>query len=266
MLTSEGCRTRRRRLWAAVPEDVETLVVTSPESLIYLAGYAPSPFVFNTVESAAALVLCRDRSILIADNLLKSFLDRSFADEVIALEWYTGKKSAPPRRQRVAEAVQERVPSKPGRRVGVESPGPGSIGLGGEGSFILDPVIRGLRRTKDPDEIALIRESARAGEAAHAAAMARVKPGITELDAFLVVQEAATREYGEQVLVYGDFASGPRIVTDRGGPPTGRKIGGGDLLLLDFSVVVHGYRTDFTNTFVVGGEPTPRQVEMYRNC
>src|SRR5208282_4238792 len=40
----------------------------------------------------------------------------------------------------------------------------------------------------------------------------------------------------------------------------------GDLFLLDFSVVVDGYRADFTNTFVVGDEPTPRQFELYEIC
>src|SRR5262249_26247689 len=104
MLTSEGCHARRRRLWDAVPEDVGTLVLTAPESLIYLPNYAPSPFVFNTVESAAVLIMHRDRTVLLADNLLRAFLDLSFANEVVALEWYTGKKSAPPRQQRLAVA------------------------------------------------------------------------------------------------------------------------------------------------------------------
>ncbi len=36
--------------------------------------------------------------------------------------------------------------------------------------------------------------------------------------------------------------------------------------MLDFSVVVHGYRADFTNTFVVGGEPTPRQLSCSRSA
>ena len=57
MLTSEGCASRRKRLWESLPEACDALIVTAPESLIYLANYAPSPFVFNTVESAAALVM-----------------------------------------------------------------------------------------------------------------------------------------------------------------------------------------------------------------
>ena len=83
MLTSEGCAApeaalgvasravrrpghhRRRRAWSTSP----TIV--------------PSPFVFNTVESAAALVLLPDRSILVGDNLLRPFLDRSCVDEVV---------------------------------------------------------------------------------------------------------------------------------------------------------------------------------------
>ena len=38
----------------------------------------------------------------------------------------------------------------------------------------------------------------------------------------------------------------------------------GDLFLLDFSVVVHGYRGDFTNTFVVGGDAHARPARAVR--
>ncbi len=49
----------------------------------------------------------------------------------------------------------------------------------------LDPIIRPLRRAKDDDEIALLRRSMQAGEAAQAAAAgAEMKPGMTELDAY----------------------------------------------------------------------------------
>jgi Xaa-Pro aminopeptidase len=36
--------------------------------------------------------------------------------------------------------------------------------------------------------------------------------------------------------------------------------------LIDFSVVVSGYRSDFTNTFAVGGGPTHRQRELFEAC
>ncbi len=112
----------------------------------------------------------------------------------------------------------------------------------------------------------IIRKSIHAGEAGHAAALAGIKPGMTELEAFVLVQHAATEAAGEQVVVYGDFASGPRLVTDRGGPPTHRKIDPGDLFLLDYSVIVHGYRGDFTNTFNVGGASKPGQRDLFDAC
>jgi Xaa-Pro aminopeptidase len=130
----------------------------------------------------------------------------------------------------------------------------------------LDPVIRPLRRAKDADELAVLRRSIRAGEAGHAAAMAGLRPGMTELDAYALVEAAAIRELGEPALVYGDFASGPRCETERGGPPTHRTIEKGDLFLLDYSVVVRGYRGDFTNTFAVGARATARQRELYDAC
>jgi Xaa-Pro aminopeptidase len=37
-------------------------------------------------------------------------------------------------------------------------------------------------------------------------------------------------------------------------------------VLLDFSVVIDGYRGDFCNTFACGGRPTPRQRELYEAC
>jgi Xaa-Pro aminopeptidase len=265
-LTAIGCAQRRERLWKYVgdADGADALVITSPESLVYYANYASSPFVFNTVESAAALVLLPDRSILIGDSLLQTFLDRSFVDEVIRLDWYTGKKSAAPRRLGLAEAVREQVKPRVNGLIGIESFS--AYDLGQAERFSLDPIIRKFRRSKDPDELAVIRRSVQAGEAAHAAALSRIEPGMTELDAYLIVQEAATTEVGEPVLVYGDFVSGPRCETERGGPPSGRVIERGDLLLLDFSVVVNGYRADFANTFVVDVEPAPRQNELYEIC
>jgi Xaa-Pro aminopeptidase len=105
-----------------------------------------------------------------------------------------------------------------------------------------------------------------AGEAAHAAALRALKPGMTELEAYQVVEQAAAAALGEQAIVYGDFVSGPRCAREKGGPPSSRTIERGDLVILDFSVVVSGYRGDFTNTFAVGAAPTPRQRALFESC
>src|SRR5262245_64593793 len=129
MLTSEGCAARRKRLWESLTEACDTLIFTQPESLIYLANYVPSSFSFHAVESTAALILWPDRAILLGDNLLSPFLDRSHVNDVVTLDWYTGKRSAGHRRVNLLEALFERLPQGSGSRIGVESPWP-DAGLG----------------------------------------------------------------------------------------------------------------------------------------
>ncbi len=163
--------------------------------------------------------------------------------------------------------------SLPGRRLGVElaavpaglienlrtaRPGLELVDIG--------PIIRKLRRAKDPDELDVLRRSIRAGEAGLAEAHRQVRPGMTELDVYSVVQYYAIKELGEPAIVYGDFASGPRPERERGGSPTSRVIERGDLLLIDFSVVVAGYRGDFTNTFAVGADATAAQRALFDAC
>ncbi|MHB1560929.1 MAG: M24 family metallopeptidase [Isosphaeraceae bacterium] len=273
MLTAKGSASRRERLWRALPSPCDALIVGDPSHLTYLAGYAPSPFVFRTVESGALLLLEPGRSTLVADAMLGPYVEQAHVDERFAPTWYDGKHSAPYRRGKLIQSAIERLAMISGRRIGVETAAvPAGVvealRAARPGLEIVDigPTIRELRRAKDADEIEALRRSMQAGEAAHAAALAEMRPGMTEMDAYRLVLEAASRGIDEQVSIYGDFASGPRCAKDKGGPPTGRTIEKGDLLLLDFSVVVGGYRGDFTNTFAVGGPPTPRQRELYDAC
>jgi Xaa-Pro aminopeptidase len=273
MLTAAGCSVRRDRLWAALPAPCDVLIVGDPSHLTYFAGYSPSPFVFRTVESAAILLMQPGSSSLVADDMLGPFLDKALVDERVAPVWYDGKHSAPYRRGQLVDSALARLARMPGNRVGIELAGvPAGLVEGMRTArpnlevVDIGPLMRPLRRKKDADEIALLRRSMQAGEAGLAAAHEQVRPGMTELDVFLIVQNAATRALSEQVIVYGDFASGPRCERDKGGPPTSRKIEPGDLVLIDFSVVVSGYRSDFTNTFAVGGKPTSRQRELFTAC
>jgi Xaa-Pro aminopeptidase len=251
----------------------DALIVADPSHLIYFANYVPSPFVFRTTESGAILILEPGRASLVADSMLGPFLEKAHADEIVAPTWYDGQHSAPHRRHLLVETALKRLDGVAGKRIGVEL---GSVPAGvveglraarpGLEIVDLDPIIRPMRRSKDADEIAVLRRSMKAGEAGQAVALAEVRPGMTERDAYLIAQNAAVRALGQEVILYGDFASGPRTATDKGGPPTDRKIERGDLLLLDFSVIVDGYRGDFTNTFAVGGGPTDRQRELFDAC
>ncbi len=273
MLTAKGCAGRRERLWKALPAACDVLIVGDPSHMIYFAGYAPSPFVFRTVESSAVLVLEPGRATLVADDMVGPFVEGSFVDERVAPVWYDGRHSAPYRRGQLVQSALGRLASMPGRRIGVEAAAvPAGVVEGlraaRPGLEIVDfsPLIRPLRRAKDPDEVDVMRMSIRAGEAAMDAALREVKPGMTELDVYLIVQNAAIQELGEPAIIYGDFVSGPRCEIERGGAPTSRPIGRGDLVLIDFSVIVSGYRGDFANTFAVGGGPTEGQRALFEAC
>ncbi|HKB01551.1 MAG TPA: Xaa-Pro peptidase family protein [Gemmataceae bacterium] len=105
----------------------------------------------------------------------------------------------------------------------------------------------------------------RATEAGHAWARQNVRAGMTELDVYEGVFAACATAVGRSVIVYGDFAVSPGS-SRRGGPPTTRALRDGDMFILDYSVVLAGYRSDFTNTLVVGGKPNPDQRRLFDAC
>ena len=181
-----------------LPSECDLLLVADPSHLTYLAAFVPSPFVFRTVESSALLILEPNRATLVGDDMLGPFLDRAFVDEVVAPSWYDGNHSAPHRRRQLVESALNRLAGIRGKRLGVElSSVPAGVVEGlrsaRPGLEILDiaPIIRTLRRSKDPDEIDVLLRSMRAGEKGQAAALEQIKPGMTELDAYRIVQNAA---------------------------------------------------------------------------
>ena len=98
----------------------------------------------------------------------------------------------------------------------------------------------------------------------HAWARQNVKPGVRELAVYAGVAWTAYKTLGHWAVVYGDFAV--TNGTKRGGPPSARVLKKGETFILDYSVIVHGYRSDFTNTLVVGGEPSEEQQKLFGHC
>src|SRR5262245_41789804 len=105
MLTGPGCVGRRARLWAALPRLCDVLILADPQSLIYFANYAPSPFVFRSSDAGAVLVLTPDRTVLVADQMVRPYLDEAHVDEVVAPVWYDARRSAPHRKDQLIASV-----------------------------------------------------------------------------------------------------------------------------------------------------------------
>ncbi len=257
MLTAEGCRRRRERLWQQLdpPPATDYLLLNDPINLAYLANYWADPISLGT-NFRAYLLLRKDGhgKLLYADRAPKS-AQEAHADEVRVVPWYDGQSPAHgPRQLAVLEQVN---PTRDGLRVH-DRPGDPLA------AQVIGTIAR-MRRQKDADELDVLRACMRATDAGHAWARANIRPGMTELDVYSEVHAACVRTAGRPVIVYGDFAVSPGP-SRRGGGPTDRVLQAGDLFILDYSVVLHGYRSDFTNTLAVGRNPTRAQQQHFDLC
>jgi Xaa-Pro aminopeptidase len=282
MLTQEGCVTRRKRLWDALPAELEWVLVADPRHVHYFTNFLVNPLSFSAGERAWLLLERGGKATLLGDNFtLRSRSGAPYIDDEVMVRWYDHKHSVINRDHALLQAceqISERLFGRPGA-VEAEWLPVGAFELLGldreahsvkketrstarRGPVDLGTVIRMLRRQKEADEIALLKECMRAGEAGQLRAREVVRPGVTEMEVFLEVQKAALAAAGRAGVVYGDFRACTPTQPKAGGLPTQYKLQAGDFFVLDYSVVLEGYRSDFTNGLAVG-EPTPQQRHLY---
>lgn len=275
MLTKEGCRRRRARLFAELPDEVEWVVIADPRHVNYFSAFFVNPISFSTCERALLILERSGTATLLADNFTRrAACTEPFVNHDVTGRWYDHKNSVENRDRFLFGLLKdatknfstsgsgrgllelEWLPVAAAREAGLDT---------SQQTARLGSVIRRLRRHKEDDEIALLEECMQACEAGHAVALDIVEPEVTELDVYRAVQSAAVAAAGRPAIVYGDFRTVNAITPKRGGLPTGDPLVPGDLLILDFSVQLDGYRSDFTNTIAVG-QPTDRQQRLFDTC
>jgi Xaa-Pro aminopeptidase len=257
MLTAEGCRQRRQRLWERLdpPPDSDYLLLADPLHLVYLANFYVDPFSLGAGFRGYLLVRRDGHAKLIHENRLPQSVEQAHVEERRVVPWYDGQ--SPGRGPRQLAALETVNPQGTGLRIH-DRPGDPY-------AQVVIHTLAEMRRRKDPDEIEVLQACMRATEAGHAWARANIRPGMTELDVYCSVNTACIQAVGQAVIVYGDFAVSPGPER-KGGPPTRRVLQPGDMFILDYSVVIQGYRSDFTNTLVVGKEPNADQRRLYGLC
>lgn len=286
MLTEEGCLARRRRLWDRVPADVEWLLIADLRHVHYLSNFWVHPLSFSAGERGLLLLDRTDGATLFADNFaLRSAAGEPHVEREVVEDWYDHRHSVINRDHALLIAVGSIAERLSGRRglvesewlplaaaqvLGLES-GSGTLRLHASndpddpGPVDLGEILRQLRRQKEPDEIELLRVCMRATDAGHARAREVVRPGVSELEVYREVQSAVLDAAGRPALVYGDFRAVNAGSPKAGGLPTAYRLESDDLLILDYSVVLDGYRSDFTNT-LSAGEPTDEQQMLFELC
>ena len=257
MLTAEGCRRRRERLWAKLdpPPETDYLLLSDPIHLVYFANYWVDPISLGAGFPGYLLIRRDGQAKLLCENRAPKSTQSAHVDERRSIPWYDGQ--TPGHGPRQLAVLSEVNPMRGGLRIHDR---PGDL-LASQ----LVHTIAEMRRQKDPDEIDALKTCMRATEAGHAWARANVSAGMSELDVYAGIHAACCKAAGMPVVVYGDFAVSPGS-SRRGGAPTPQVLKDGDMLILDYSVIIGGYRSDFTNTLVVGGKPNADQTRLYDLC
>ncbi len=120
-----------------------------------------------------------------------------------------------------------------------------------------------LRLKKSPREVELIRKSIAATVQAHRAAWRRIRPGLFEYQVAATIVGSYLNAGCERSAFVPIVASGPSA-TLLHYTAKSRRIGRGDLVLIDAGAECSGYAADLTRTVPAGGKFTPRQLELYR--
>lgn len=284
MLSLEGCLERRQRLWNLVPEEIEWLLVADPRHVQYLSNFWVQPLSFSGGERGLLLLEREGPATLIGDNFtIRASVHEPYVNRTAVTDWYDHKHSVSNRDHALFRALGDVAAHFRGRRGLLEAEWlpVGAAALldpdhyefsvhqePGASPFVdLGSMLRLLRRRKDADEIALLRQCMAAGAAGQARLLEIVEPGITEFAIYREVNRAALEAAGRPALVYGDFRACFAEEPKNGGLPKGegRALQQGDLFVLDYSVVLDGYRSDFTNTVSVG-KPSAEVEEMFGLC
>lgn len=273
MLTAEGCKARRERLWRSLPEGCAWLLIADPRHVQYLSGFWIDPLSSSAGERGLLLLERDGEAVLLCDDYALASADgRPFVDRILAESWYDQRRPPPDRdrllfqglrrlsgRLRLGRGLVESgwLPLEAWEVVSAAAAGPWSLSL--------SALLRELRRVKEADELELMRRCIRAGEAGQRRGRRAAAAGVGEWELYREVQSAALAELGAPALVYGDFRAATPSLPRAGGPPTDYVLRPGDAFILDFSVVLAGYRCDLTST-VVAGEPGRELRELHALC
>lgn len=284
MLTLEGCLARRQRLWDMVPDAFDWLLIADPRHVQYLSNFWVQPLSFSGGERGFLLLERDGAATLMADNFAyRSAVHEPFVNRTAITTWYDHKHSVIDRDHALFKSLGDVASHLHGRRGLLEAEwlpvGAATLldpefyefssnqSPGASPYLDLGSMLRSLRRIKHADEIALMKECMAAGEAGQARLFDVVREGVSELEIYTEVHRAANLAAGRPAIVYGDFRACFAAQPKNGGLPRngGRLLQKGDLYVLDYSVMLDGYRSDFTNTVSVG-EPSAEVRELFALC
>ncbi|MBI5711600.1 MAG: aminopeptidase P family protein [Candidatus Eisenbacteria bacterium] len=119
------------------------------------------------------------------------------------------------------------------------------------------------RRAKDAAEIERLKRAAAATAPGYARLRGLIKAGVTERSLQVELEAEFFRHGGDRTSYESIVASGPRSAVLHA-PATQRRLGKGELILVDAGAEVERYACDVTRTYAVDGAFTPFQRDLYQ--
>jgi Xaa-Pro aminopeptidase len=231
-------------------EGLDALLIASPVNVTYLTGFSGE---------SSPLVLTRDRAVLVSDARFTEQL----ADECPGLDTYIR-----PPAQTIQQAAAQVLDKLGARGIGFESNHltvaewetlreltPSADWKGGR-----DRVER-LRAVKDPSEVAEIREAIGFAERAFTVFRTLLRPDDREKDLCDALEGYVRRVGGKETSFPSIVAVGERAALPHA-PPTDRKVGGAELLLVDWGASGRFYKSDLTRVLATR-TISPKLQEVY---
>lgn len=124
-------------------------------------------------------------------------------------------------------------------------------GLPGIELVATNGIVARERMVKDAAELAALKRAAAAATAAFENVLGFIKPGVTERDIAMQLEQHMRAAGAEGLAFDMIVASGPRSSMQHGAP-SGKQVQAGEFVLMDFGAMADGYLSDMTRTVVVG--------------
>lgn len=122
--------------------------------------------------------------------------------------------------------------------------------------------VNAVRRVKDAAEAALVRRCADAANAGYRRLREVLRPGLSERELQLEYETAVLRA-GSEKFPYDTIVGAGTNAAILHAIPTERKVGNGELVLVDAGADIGDYCVDITRVFCAGGKWSTQQAALY---
>ncbi len=236
--------------------DLPGLMVTHLPDIRYLSGFTGSSAALALTRRAAKLFTDGRYTAQAAEEVTAPQIQVQIGPTppaVAAVQWLAAQRGVSfaafdPASTTVADLSRWKAALPAGLRRGFLSALPASL-------------VEPLRRQKDDDELALMRQAALVGCRLFDHILTFIRPGLTEIEVAAELEHRARLLGAEAMSFETIVASGARSALPHG-RATDARLPRNGFLTLDFGIILKGYCSDMTRTVHLG-QPLEKQRQAY---